>query len=259
VDQGRRRGRLEGQAARQHLEEHDPDGVHVHLRLGAGAVKLLRRHVGQGAEHLLALGEPLHEGVVDAGGEAEVEQLHRHRARLRQAQVRRLDVAVHDAGVVHLRECLGGLGGDVQGLVHPKAVLAGDAVLERLPPHQLHHVVGPDVLFDAVVGHLGHARRVDACQRPGLALETLDQLVAPLLEAQHLEREGAAQGQVLGLENLAHPALADEVEKPIPPRDHRPEGGGGELSGAGIGLGHRQESVGASIGASVGARGAGAG
>ncbi len=88
----------EGRVAREHLVEHHAERVDVGARIRRGAAGLLEGHVLRRAHHVPA--RLLQ--VAGQVGEAEIEHLHLLATvgRVHEEEVLRLDVAVHDAGLV---------------------------------------------------------------------------------------------------------------------------------------------------------------
>ena len=119
-DRVRRRGPAERRPAGQHLVEHAAEGPDVGARIRLEPARLLRRHVGRGADDRarLRLDQGLPRGPIARPlavlGDAEVEDLHQPvRAH---HDVLGLDVAVDDARAVRGRKGARDLHGDVERL-----------------------------------------------------------------------------------------------------------------------------------------------
>ncbi len=110
----------ERRPARHHLVEHRAERVEIAARVGRAAEGLLRRHVGDGADH-----HPLHghARAVDGDGEAEVAE--GGVAVGVEPDVAGLEVAVDDAATVGVLERQAHLLGDPHRLVGGDAVLLG--------------------------------------------------------------------------------------------------------------------------------------
>jgi hypothetical protein len=127
---------------------------------------LLGRHVGRRADHRAGL-RALHRRLVGVlyARHAEVREL---RATLRvDHDVRRLDVAVNDAGVVREVEGFAQLAHDANRFLQVEALVRIEEGLELLPLDELHDEVG-DVALLAEVVHLHDVRVVEP--RDGLRL-----------------------------------------------------------------------------------------
>ena len=99
-----------GTAPGQHLEHHDAERPDVAARVGLFAARLLRRHVGDGADRRSRNRQLQRVGELR---QAEVENLH---AVVGDDQVAGLDVAMDDALRVRFGEPLGDLRGDLDRL-----------------------------------------------------------------------------------------------------------------------------------------------
>jgi hypothetical protein len=205
-------------AARDELVEHDAKGEEIRPRVEVLAPRLLRRHVGHGPQrHSRAAqgvvpGERglglIHRRALDCRrrrelGEAEVEDL--GLAPPRVEDVRGLDVPVDDPLPVRGVEGVGNLDPDVHDLVDVEA-RGAHVMLERLALEPLHHdVMLALVLADVVDG--ADVRVVEGRGGAGLALEPFHRArVLRQLGGKELQRDAAAEAQVLGLVDDAHPA-----------------------------------------------------
>jgi hypothetical protein len=128
--------------------------------------------------------------------------------------VRGLDVAVDDAGLVRGLEPVEDLDRPAHGLRDRHGLAARDPVLERLAGAQLHRDRGR--ALDHVRAEDEHAGGVgDGRRDPGLAAEALESLLGQReLLHEHLERDVAAGGELLGLVDDAHPAAAELPQQP---------------------------------------------
>ncbi len=163
----------------------------------------------------MRLGDAGEESVVDAGGEPEVEELHRNRRPEGETDVARLEIAVDQPFAVDVMDRFTERHGQRHGFGDGDGAVAVEARLKRLAVHQLHHVVGADVLGDTEVGDLCDPRAVHPRQSASLAFEAADQLVVPVADAEHLEGESASEGDVLDLEDVSHSASADLADDAI--------------------------------------------
>ncbi len=181
-------------------------------------LRLLRSHVargthdlaGPGAEHRgghtrLRAHSRRHLGEL---GQAEVEDL--GVPVLRDEDVLRLEVAVHDARLVRRLQRLGDLDGQRQRALElhrcaqqfPKR-----GAVEQLLHHEVHAALVADVV------HRGDVRVVERRRRPRLLLEPGQPLrVGGELLGQHLDGHLAAQARVLRQPHLAHAARAELLE-----------------------------------------------
>ena len=221
VEDDGRRARPRRLAARRHLVEHGAEGEEVGAGVERLAARLLGRHVRHGADgragarqvlSAIAVGSAVLPGTrrSDARrvlGEAEVEDL--GLAALRDEDVRRLDVAVHDAARVRGLEGIGDLRRRDRAASRACSGPAAEPVPQRLALEQLHGderlaLVLADVVDRADVGVLERGGRA------GLALQPLERLRVPAqLLRQELQRHAAAELQVLRLVDDAHAAAAE--------------------------------------------------
>jgi hypothetical protein len=161
---------------------------------------------------------------VAEAGDAEVADL--HRAVAEPHDVRGLQVAVHDALLVGVREGGGRLLGDVDDVGDRQRVML--VVLQELaevaPVQQLHHQIQHAVGLAEVVDD-GHPAVLEGRGHPGLAAKPFPQntgeglvvVVAQRFEA--LDGDLSAQRLVPGTPHLAHAASTDQVEQPVPALD----------------------------------------
>ena len=215
--------------ARQHLVEHDAEGPDVRTLVDRPAARLLRAHVGRGAEddsrrahvprqrgrergHVAAAGA--RRIAVVGLGEAEIEDL--HAAVGSRLDVGGLEVAVHDAALVGVLEPRRDLPGDRQRLVHrqsaPRQPLREVLALDQLEREREDSVrlLEPVDRADPRMVERGEDLRLAA--EPGQALRLVGDL-----GREHLERDVAPELQVAGAEHLSHPARADRLEDLVVP------------------------------------------
>ena len=93
--------------------------------------------------------------------------------------------------------------------------LAGDLLLQRLAPHQLHHEERPALLFADVV-HRADVGMVQRRRGARLAREPVERLraVRQVLR-QELDGDVAPQPDVLGLVDDTHPSAADQGDDAV--------------------------------------------
>ncbi len=209
---------------RQHLVEHAAEGPDVGAPVDAAAPRLLGAHVAGGTQDHAGLGglqhrrRGAHLGVRprrvarESLGEAEIEQL--HAAVLVDHDVRRLQVAVHDALVVGALERPGDLQRDLQSLVERNRP-GIQALVQVLALHHLHdekpRALG---LLDAV--DRGDVRVFELGEHLGFALEPHHLVgVADEMRGQNLDRHLALEVLVVGAEDLAHAAFAELRGDPV--------------------------------------------
>ena len=219
----------ERQLAGGHLVEHDAQAEQVGAVVHGGPLGLLRAHVRRRAD-----GRPLPRhrveprpvrarvaGAVGVGlggrpGQPEVEDLHPPLVPF-EPDVGRLDVAVDEAARVRRRQPLGHLPADPQHLRRRRPRAGPQRRPERLALQQGHRqvrdaaVLGDLVDDDDVVvldGRLG----AGLAEEPGLGGR-----VAGHLREHDLQRDGAAEGGILGLEDDAHAAVAEDVQHAVRP------------------------------------------
>ena len=148
------------------------------------------------------------------------EQLPRDVERLRHAEVRHdrgarvqedvvgLDVAVHDATLVGIRERASDVTQDADGVHDAHRATAGDARAKRLALHERHHEIRP-------AGHLAGAQHGDDVRvlqtgdDEDLAAKALRVHVGHELRRQHLHYHSALERTVVGDEHARHAAAAE--------------------------------------------------
>ena len=205
---------VESPSPRQHLVEHGPEGEEVGPAVRVFALELLRRHIRVSPQDRPDLGE----GSMLGGygrrrcggvrrvsppqlGQPEVQEL---RPRLRQHDVARLQVPVHDALPMGRVQRLGDLDGALERLLQRQRPLL-QPLGEGLALQVLHHQVVDTVFLahvveraDVGVGQTGNGL--------GLPLEALPENgVGGKLGGEDLQGDGAVQAGVLRPVDFAHP------------------------------------------------------
>jgi len=135
---------------------------------------------------------------------------------LREQDIGRLDVTVHDTSAVRVVESLRNITGKVQGLLQRQPTVTVDPFPERLPLHVRHHVVEESVSFSGIMKRKD-VRVVQAGGDLDLTQETLLAHRRRQLRKQHLERHLAT---VLGVHNQVdnrHATLPQLPLERVPP------------------------------------------
>ena len=155
-----------------------------------------------------------------------------------QKEVARLEVAMNDAGRVRLGEPFARLEDVGDRLFDLELSPADKEGAEILPLEVLHHHVRRPVRERGDVGHTNDVIALDPRRGARLADEACDGAARILLvvDAEYLDREAMAHGDVARRQDDAHPPRADLPFDAVFPRDHVARLDG-EL-GLG-GLGHR--------------------
>ncbi len=174
--------------------------IHVGIRR-----RLLRRHVGRGAQRHAQRGETTLTGRgAHRLGHPEV---HHHRMVPRQQHVVRLDVAMDHVLPMRIGQRVEHLLEDPHRVPHRQLALAGQLGAERLALDERHDVVeevalgpGGEQRDDVRVLQLG--RELD------LAVEPLDVDARAHLGRQHLDHHAPAELDLLRQEHAAHAAAA---------------------------------------------------
>ncbi len=174
----------------------------------------LGREVGGGAGDQPGLGE---RGVGLGAGDPEVGQLHLPVAG--HQDVRRLHVAVHDAGRVRGGQCVGRLPQQRRGLVGGQGTVAPDQLAQGHPGDVLHDQPPLVALVDEVEDR-DHVRVVEPGRQTALALGALQ--VGGAAAGHHadpLDRDVAAEDLVAGEPDGAHAAAPDLPIECVPACD----------------------------------------
>ena len=204
---------LERRFPTQQLEEQAPEAEDVGAWVDAFAAHLLRGHVRRRPDEAARIGvvegRRFRPAVHDPGrlehlGQTEVDDL--GVTRLGDHDVRRLEVAVHDAVSVSLGERLGQLHRDTEGGPTSERAIPYPR-LQRVAPDQLHRDVGHSVrLVDLVDDRdrrvLQGGSRPRFREQPAAQLGVLDQL-----GGEHLESHQALQSRVAGAVDDSHSAV----------------------------------------------------
>ena len=199
--------------------------------------RLLRRHVGAGAEHHPGSGQRLLVGSALLLGEpcqSEVE--HADVVIRADHDVGRLEVAVDHASVVGIRQGARHLGEDPGHPTGGQRSL-GDQVVEGLPAHQRHDqerelFPGAGVRSADVVD-ADDVRVLEAPHGPRLPLEsTLRRGIGDQQRRQYLDRHVPLQPLVARDPHRAHPPARHLLHEAIPPHQH-----------SGLELGHHEAMI----------------
>ena len=202
-------GRLSGQHLVRDAGERVDVAASVELALAGG---LLGAHVVRRADRGARLRQPLPDLRADRVRDPEVGD---ERLAPREQDVLRLDVAVHDAVLVRVRERVRDLPGEPQGLVDGERLLAPEQRAQRVPLHVRHHAVDvagrlPRVVEGEDVRVLQRGRDADLAQEAvggesgdQIRMEDLDRDVALVAEvAREVDDRRRAPAQ-LPLEAIA--------------------------------------------------------
>ena len=200
---------------------HDADGIQVAAVVHLLPANLLRADVARRANREIDIGVcdlPRPRLAFDELRQAEIHDFDAltRRVRVRDHQVRRLEVAVNDAFVVSRLEHLAQLPDDAADArcAHPPVL--GEKCFEVNPAHVLHHDARPKWVVEAgvVEGHgpgvlePGHEQR--------FALEAVAELwVGRDLLVHHLDDDFAPEIELPGKVDLAHPAFAQQATRLI--------------------------------------------
>ncbi len=198
---------MEGTAPGQELVEHAAHGEEVAAPIHLRALHLLRRHVVGRAHDVAGAGH----GGGGQAGHPEVHDL--HRAVLVDEDVRGLDVAVHDAGLVRMGEAGQHLHDDVDLALQGQGRGRAHRLLQVHALEQLHRDERRAVGVRPEVEDVHHVGMRHARDGLGLALE-------PRLELgvvgdgghHHLERDVALEDGVVGEVHDPHRALAQRLD-----------------------------------------------
>ena len=199
----------------QTFVERDAEPELIGGGVGAAGLELLGRHVRGRAEHRAGLRD---ERVFRL--EARHAEVREQQAPPRRDQhVRRLHVAVHDAGGVRGAERVGQERADARDELRQDRSSLLDLCEERAPADELHHDerrIAPRRAADVVDPQ--DVRVLEPRRRARLALEPPHDLVAPReVREQHLDRDLAAELGVARAEHRRHAALADLLVERVAP------------------------------------------
>jgi hypothetical protein len=215
--------RVERDAPGEQLLHHDAQRVEVRARVHVGAEELLRRHVLRRAEHLARLREArvradLREAEIQDLGDLLVLVLAHHE------HVVGLEIAVHDAALVRVRQALRDVAREHDGARLAQAPLAREHVGEALAVHVLHGDVEQALGRLAEVEHAHDVAVREQAGRLGLALEAgAAARVEREIAVEDLHREEARDAHVRGAVHLAHAARGDAVLDAVPVAHDRAE------------------------------------
>ncbi|MCZ7678553.1 MAG: hypothetical protein M5U28_07170 [Sandaracinaceae bacterium] len=200
---------LEGRPAEQAGVEQHPEGVDVGAAIHQRPAELLGGHEARRADGDPGGGEAL--GRQHAR-DAEVEE-HGPRVapdRARQEDVRGLDVAVDDPGVVNARERARERARETDRLGHGQRP-AREPVLQRLSVEQLEDLEGPVLVVDAEVQHLHDAFGAYSRRGARLSQEPLGpRRVVAHRGVNELHRHAALEHEVVRAEDRPHASVADQ-------------------------------------------------
>ena len=214
----RRRIAAERPRARRHLVEQRAEAEDVGPRIDRFAFGLLGRHVGRRPHdpplaRLQRIGEDGRLRRIERRdrefGQSEIEDL--HATVVGHHQVRRLQIAVHDAGRMCLGQCIRRLGRRSSTIAELHAA-AADQSIQRVAGDVLHHDVVETVLAGDLVDR-DDVRMVE--RRGGLRLlhePALTLGVGDGLGAQDLDGNEAIETGVPGLVDLPHPAGSELLD-----------------------------------------------
>jgi RNA polymerase sigma-70 factor (ECF subfamily) len=207
----------------ERVDERERERVLIAARIDRAALRLLRRHVRRRADDGIGVRQhrvhargarrrcALHLRCAEPAREPEVGDL--RDAVGADEHVRRLEVAVHEAGAMRGREPGAGLAEHREDLVS-RARTLDDPRVERLPRDVLHrqeHAIAvlADVedLDDVRMRQLRHRLRF----APHPQFERLARLVGKRVDAHELDHDGAPQLGIAREADDAHPARADRA------------------------------------------------
>ncbi|HEY6213713.1 MAG TPA: hypothetical protein VIW45_15580 [Vicinamibacterales bacterium] len=192
----------------EELVDDRADGENVRAMVDRTPRHLLGRHVVQRAHQRAGLRHAGRRCVSDAR-DAEVQDLQRS-ARV-EHQVRRLDVAVNDAGAVCVREAVAELLHQNELLIERHLLALADHARERRAFDVLHRDEwAAHVLADVVYDH--DVLVIKARVRARLALEPFAELVGFDVLAQQLDGEQAIHFGIAREVEGSHPAFAEALQ-----------------------------------------------
>ena len=206
VERRHRRLGVEGTMAGQELAEQGADAEEIAPAVHALPAHLFRGHVAHGPQHGPAR-RP-------RGGEERDPEIHDPgRAFVGEKDVRRLDVAVDDPGLVRMAQAVENLGDDRELLLEWERGPPAYPREEVLAPEKLHHDVWGAVGVVAEVEDGHHAGVTQSRDRPGFALEPLLLLRVPRRLGEHdLEGHLALEDGVEGLIDRPHAPAPEQPD-----------------------------------------------
>ena len=212
-----RRAAVERAPAREHLVPHDAEGVEVARARGRVTEGLLRADVVRGAQHLAVLRVT---AGVEGAGDAEVGEL--HEAVVAHHDVGRLDVAVHDPGLVRDAERERGLPHDRAHLARRERAALVEDRRERLAGDELHDEEG-ETLVLAVVEDRGDVGVHQGGRVDGLVAEAeREQALVVGVGTHDLDGDLALQHRVGPGPDVGHPTGGDALVQVVAVAQHEP-------------------------------------
>ena len=195
-----------GGAAGQHFVHHDAEGIQVGAVVHAGALRLFRRDIMDGAEGFAG------QRVLRRADARDAEISDLDAAVLEDHDIVRLDVTVHDAAAVRVFQRLGDLHGKMQGLAPVEVPLLLQILLEGNALDQLHD----DIIRVFRMGDVVHADDVRVRQhgdRLRFRVESAAELlITRKLIFQYLHGNGAVQPVIQRAVYDRHTAGADDFQ-----------------------------------------------
>ncbi len=216
--------RLPVRAADQAVEGHQPERPDVRGGCGSLVFELLRRHPSWRSDGRRGVAVCL--DVLRQLRDPEVQQLDRERnalsARIGHEDVRRLEIPVHQTGLMCQRQPVAELLQDLRDLRRAQAPRILDSRLERFPVQILHRQPGHTTGFVDPGGHHVHdVIRLQARRRARLQRETLAHArVHHPMWLQDLERALAPCAELHRKKDGAHSASPQRPDDLIVPREH---------------------------------------
>ncbi len=197
----------------EELVEHRAEAVDVGARVHRVAAQLLGRGVRHRAEKL-----PVQRQLQGAGDLADVDQpeiddLEDVAARhvLVADDVGRLEIAVHDAGVMRELQGAAQRGRDVEHLVHGQLPVEGETLQQAGSVEVLHHQEGAAVRVDVVIEHAHDVGMAELCGSTAFAQEPLAQRRV-VRGTEDLHRDVVAKQDAAGPIDRSHAAAGEQLE-----------------------------------------------
>ena len=200
-EQIHRRPSDERRLPREQFVGQHPEGIDVRAMIHGGiGARLLRRHVGRRADgHAQRRHAAAARGARRAQGLGDAE-VRDHRAPAREQHVVGLDVAMHDAVVVRIRQRTGDLAQDADRVAHRQFAMALQPDAQRLALHERHREIRQTVrLARRMQWH--DVRMLQPRGEQDLALEPFQRHLRRGLRRQHLDHDRAAERDLLGHEH----------------------------------------------------------